>query len=232
MSLESVWNAPSAWLSKTIADQGVEGLESLGTNLAIGGTALQMWSNFQAGQDKLEAQKDSYKNALNDRKRALAHNLSMYKENARFSNENVIFQYKQVMGSIRQHQIAAENEVANITREARQNRATLISGQADRGVTGPTENFLIDQFERLELEDAANIRLQQEWAETAKKNQLEEIYARGQSRQMSRIPSPAPALKVPALASSPNLLTQAMAGVGQTLKTKARFGDISRKANS
>ena len=224
MTLEDAWMAPSRVIGETVDELGAEGMESLGTNLAIGGAALEMWNDWQAAEDKREAQESAFKTALLERKRQFAHNLKMYKENARLSKESVIRGYRDTMRSINQHKVAAENEVSNIARESLQSQSEMASGQADRGVMGATQDLLLANIKANELRSIENVRLSQEWLETEKVSSMDEIHARGETRRMSMIPSPAPMPAVPTLAAGPNLGGQVLQGVGEALKARAAFG--------
>ena len=228
--LEEAWSAPSASLDEMITREGTEGMEQLGTNLAIAGAGLKLWDDFAAANDAREAQKNAFNDALQERKRMFAHNLKRYKENARLSANNVRLNFRQTMESIWQHKIASEQEVANIARESRQAQAEMLSGQADRGVMGTTQDLLINNIQALEMRNIENNRLSQEWAETAKIQQLDEIYAKGETRRMSLIPSPMPAPNVPKLAAMPNIASRAVGAFGDALKNKAAFSGLAGKS--
>ena len=227
--LETGWEAPNELLTYAVKELGPEGMESLGVNLAIGGTVAKTVEGFLAASDARKAQTANFRRALADRERLFSHELGVYKDNAKRTNKNVRDQYRGVMRGIFASRIAAEQQISYMAREARQAQSEMTAGLADRGVTGITAGLLIDAYETNQKRSAHNMYLSQMFLEDAKIEQMGEIYARGESRRTSMIPSPAAMPSVPSLTPDPNIPGAVAGGIGDAMKAKAGFADISRR---
>ena len=178
---------------------GAIGMSAVGTGASLYGQKQAADAQEEYAQRKYAQESDYYRQT-----EEFQH--QRYIDNADRVSGEVRRNYSEIDERISQNAAVASMEINALARQSRELQTNEISMQAERGVTGQTADYLLDEIAFNEAQAAENIRLEQKWNLDRMMDARMEVEAQGAARIESMNPQPIPLPSLPQPIQQPDYL--------------------------
>ena len=200
------------------------------TSIAIGSMAMTAASTAVRSQQQSSAADAAEEHGMAQYEQDLAYynqtqkyQLERYIENADRAHAEVRRNYSEIDQRIGQDAQAAALEIHKFMAQSRALQATGTATDAERGVSGPTADYILDNIHRHTLRNVENIRREQKWRLDAMMGMKDEVEAQGLARVESMNPQPIPLPNLPSPVQRPSPFAAILDFGASALNTYSNF---------
>lgn len=213
----------TSFLSSLVGKMGNESLRQANVGLSVAGPLIAGVENYLSAAENNKYQESAFEDALEFRQKEFKHNIAQFLANNARARATLSRNYHEVLNSIDQSRIAAQEEIWGIMHDLRKTQSRALNSAADREVYGNTINVLLDNIMANELRNIDNVAMEQKWGEEARMRTMSNLYSDAETQRLSSIPRPAGPMDVPRLQPMPNPVNIAMQAAGGALRAHSQF---------
>ena len=194
-------------------------------SLAISGaaTASSYSRQKKAAGDQRDWQENKYAQDMDYYNQQNEFQMERYVENADRVHAEVRQNYSEIDKRIGQESVVAAMEMEKLFAQSRSLQSGSIALDAERGVTGPTADLLLDDMHRQALGNIENVRREKRWRLESLLASKDEIEAQGNSRIEGMNPQPIPMPNLPQPIQGPDAFASLMNFGAQALSTYSSY---------
>ena len=174
------------------------------------GTAISYEGQRRAASQAEARHRDQYNREMAYREENQAYQLERYIENAERTHDEVRRNYTEIDQRIQQDAQTAAMEVHKYIAQSRALQSTSTATEAERAVTGPTADLIMDNIHRHVLRSVENVRREQRWRLDVMMGMKDEVEAQGIARIESMNPQPIPLPNLPPVVQYPDPMVSLM----------------------
>ena len=179
-------------------------MANVGIGLSIAQGAMSHMQQRQSAKAQMRWQQQQYTQDMEYRGQLEEHQLTQYTENAERAHESASRNYSEIQKRIGQEADVAAMEIEEVRRQSRKLQSNTRATAAERGVDGPSGDYVLDAFAFTELKASENVRMEQEWRLDQMMAGMDEVEAQAVSRIESMNPQPVPLPSLPQPVEQPN----------------------------
>ena len=187
----SAINPDASTTQDLIGKLGNAELRQMNIGLAIAGPIISGIEGYFATAADNRFKEESFDDALAFRRKEFKHQISQFLANEARSRETLSKNYHEVLKSIDQSRVSAQEEIWGIMHDLRKTHARALNSAADREVYGNTVSVLLDNIAANEFHNIDNVAMQQKWGEEARMRTMSNLYSDAETQRLASIPRPA-----------------------------------------